>query len=44
MVLSIDNVRERESVIATVSGSTSSVEIRKIAQLASMFEWRREPL
>ena len=29
---------ERELVIATVSGSTTPVEIRKIAQLASMHE------
>ena len=29
---------ERELVIATVSGSTTPVEIRKIAQLASMYE------
>ena len=27
-------------VIATVSGSTTPVEIRKIAQLASMHEWQ----
>jgi hypothetical protein len=27
-------------VIATVSGSTTPVEIRKIAQLASMYEWQ----
>ena len=31
---------ERELVIATVSGSTTPVEIRKIAQLASMYEWQ----
>ena len=31
---------ERELVIATVSGSTTSVEIRKIAQLASRYEWQ----
>jgi hypothetical protein len=31
---------ERELVIATVSGSTTPVEIRKIAQLASMSEWQ----
>src|SRR3546814_869802 len=30
---------ERELVIATVSGSTTPVEIRKIAQLASRYEW-----
>ena len=30
---------ERELVIATVSGSTTPVEMRKIAQLASMYEW-----
>jgi hypothetical protein len=27
-------------VLATVSGSTTPVEIRKIAQLASMYEWQ----
>ena len=27
-------------VIATVSGSTTPVEIRKIAQLASRYEWQ----
>ena len=32
--------QERELVIATVSGSTTPVEIRKIAQLASMYEWQ----
>jgi hypothetical protein len=31
---------ERELVIATVSGSTTPVEMRKIAQLASMYEWK----
>jgi len=31
---------ERELVIATVSGSTTPVEMRKIAQLASMYEWQ----
>ena len=31
---------ERELVIANVSGSTTPVEIRKIAQLASMYEWQ----
>lgn len=31
---------ERELVIATVSGSTAPVEIRKIAQLASKYEWQ----
>jgi DNA-binding transcriptional LysR family regulator len=31
---------EREVVIATVSGSTATVEIRKIAQLAAHYEWR----
>lgn len=31
---------ERELVIATVSGSTAPVEIRKIAQLASVYEWQ----
>lgn len=30
---------EREVVIATVSGSTAPVEIRKIAQLAARYEW-----
>jgi len=30
---------EREIVIATVSGSTAPAEIRKIAQLASRYEW-----
>jgi hypothetical protein len=29
----------REVVIATVSGSTSPLEIRKIAQLASRHDW-----
>jgi LysR family hydrogen peroxide-inducible transcriptional activator len=38
--LSIDDAQERELVIATVSGSTTPVEIRKIAQLASMYEWQ----
>jgi hypothetical protein len=31
---------ERERVIATVSGSTTPVEIRKSAQLVSMYEWQ----
>ena len=31
---------ERELVIATVSGSTTPLEIRKIAQLASRYEWQ----
>ena len=31
---------ERALVLATVSGSTTPVEIRKIAQLASMYEWQ----
>ena len=31
---------ERELVITTVSGSTTPVEMRKIAQLASMYEWK----
>ena len=31
---------ERELVITTVSGSTTPVEIRKIAQLASRYEWQ----
>ena len=31
---------EREVVIAIVSGSTAPVEIRKIAQLASVYEWQ----
>ena len=31
---------ERELVLATVSGSTTPVEIRKIAQLASRYEWK----
>ena len=31
---------ERELVIATVSGSTTPVEMRKIAQLASRYEWQ----
>jgi LysR family hydrogen peroxide-inducible transcriptional activator len=30
---------EREIVIATVSGSTAPVEIRKIAQLAARYDW-----
>jgi hypothetical protein len=38
--LSIVDARERESVIATVTGSTAPVEIQKIAQLASMYEWQ----
>ena len=36
----IDGLFGRELVIAAVSGSTTPVEIRKIAQLASMYEWR----
>jgi len=32
-------VLEREVVMATVSGSTAPVEIRKIAQLAARYEW-----
>ena len=32
-------VLEREVVMATVSGSTATVEIRKIAQLAAGYEW-----
>ena len=32
-------VLEREVVIATVSGSTAPVEIRKIAQLAAQYRW-----
>ncbi len=32
-------VLEREIVIATVSGSTAPVEIRKIAQLAAEYDW-----
>jgi LysR family hydrogen peroxide-inducible transcriptional activator len=32
-------VLEREVVIATVSGSAATVEIRKIAQLAARYEW-----
>ena len=31
---------ERELVITTVSGSTTPVEMRKIVQLASMYEWK----
>jgi hypothetical protein len=31
---------EREVVIATFLGSTTPVEIRKIAQLASSYEWQ----
>jgi len=31
---------ERELVIAMVSGSTTPVEMRKIAQLASTYEWK----
>ena len=31
---------QRELVLATVSASTTPVEIRKIAQLASMYEWQ----
>jgi hypothetical protein len=31
---------QRELVLATVSGSTTPVEIRKIAQLASRYEWQ----
>lgn len=30
---------ERELVMATVSGSTAPIEIRKIAQLASQYDW-----
>ena len=30
-------------MIATVSGSTTPVEIRKIAHRASMYEWQRGP-
>jgi hypothetical protein len=37
--LSKASLLERELVIATVSGSTTPVEIRKIAQLASRYEW-----
>lgn len=33
---------ERELVMATVSGSTAPVEIRKIAQLASRYQWGRD--
>lgn len=32
-------VLEREVVFATVSGSTATVEIRKIAQLAARYDW-----
>lgn len=32
-------ILEREVVIATVSGSTAPVEIRKIAQLAAQYRW-----
>ena len=31
---------ERELVIATVLGSTTPVEVRKIAQLAARYEWQ----
>src|SRR5262249_11757308 len=34
---------ERELAIATVSRSTTPVEIRKIAQLAARYEWQRGP-
>ena len=37
--LSLESL-ERELVLATVSGSTTPVEMRKIAQLASMYEWK----
>ena len=30
---------EREIVLATVSGSTAAVEIRKIAHLAACYAW-----
>jgi LysR family hydrogen peroxide-inducible transcriptional activator len=38
--LGIVDAQERELVIATVSGSTTPVGIRKIAQLASIYEWQ----
>jgi hypothetical protein len=38
--LSIVDAQERELVIATVSGSTTPVEMRKIAQLAARYEWQ----
>jgi hypothetical protein len=38
--LSIVDAQERELVIATISGSITPVEIRKIAQLASKYEWQ----
>jgi hypothetical protein len=38
--LSIVDAQERELVIATVSGSTTPVEIWKIAQIASMYKWQ----
>jgi hypothetical protein len=38
--LSIIDAQERELATAMVSGSTALVEIRKIAQLASMCEWQ----
>ena len=31
---------ERELVLATVSGSTTPVDMRKIAQLALIYEWK----
>jgi hypothetical protein len=31
---------ERELAIAMVSGSTTPVEMRKIAQLAARYEWQ----
>jgi hypothetical protein len=34
------DAQERVLVIATVSGSTTPVEIRKVAQLASIYEWQ----
>ena len=33
----------REIVIATVSGSTAPVEIRKVAQLAARYDWSDPP-
>jgi hypothetical protein len=36
----IDGLFGRELVIAAVSGSTTPVEIREIAQVASMYEWQ----
>jgi hypothetical protein len=38
--LSIVDAQEREMAIATLSGPTNSVEMRKITQLASMYEWQ----